>query len=124
PYMKIIRPATPQNGVEVLTPEEQEKYVSLFESEKEGLNLLKFVPASGAATRMFKFLHQFLDHFDPEKDKLKDFLKKEENQEIKTFLASKDKFAFSDLAFQRLRKKFPQFEDKTEEQKAFLFVRE
>lgn len=124
PYMKIIRPATPQNGVEVLTPEEQEKYVSLFESEKEGLNLLKFVPASGAATRMFKFLHQFLDHFDPEKDKLKDFLKKEENQEIKTFLASKDKFAFSNLAFQRLRKKFPQFEDKTEEQKAFLFVRE
>jgi hypothetical protein len=35
-----------------------------FDSSKSDFKLMKFVPASGAATRMFKFLRNFLDEYD------------------------------------------------------------
>ena len=55
--------------VNVLLKKCQKKYIQTFEDKKEHLDLLKFVPASGAATRMFKAFHNFADEFDPEKTK-------------------------------------------------------
>lgn len=74
PFAKIVEAASAENGIEVLSEIEQQKLVALFEAKKNKLELLKFVPASGAATRMFKFLHQFLENFNPEKDNIDLFL--------------------------------------------------
>ena len=38
---------------------------------------MKFVPASGAATRMFKFLFQFLQKFNPSKESIEDYAEKQ-----------------------------------------------
>ncbi|MFA5850737.1 MAG: DUF4301 family protein [Bacteroidales bacterium] len=54
PYLKIDAPATPERGIKQLKSEEQDKAVGLFE-EFTG-SVCKFVPASGAASRMFKEL--------------------------------------------------------------------
>ena len=61
PWMDIIAPATPSKGIRVLSPEEVDKAVNTAESalrDKGGnaLSFAKFVPASGAASRMFKDL--------------------------------------------------------------------
>ena len=61
PWMDIIAPATPSKGIRVLSPEEVDKAVNMAESalrDKGGnaLSFAKFVPASGAASRMFKDL--------------------------------------------------------------------
>ena len=61
PWMDIIAPATPSKGIRVLSPEEVDKAVNTAESalrNKGGnaLSFAKFVPASGAASRMFKDL--------------------------------------------------------------------
>ncbi|NLR94993.1 DUF4301 family protein [Flammeovirga sp. SR4] len=58
-YANIIRPATIGDGIIKLTDEEIDSYVSKYEESVKGKSLLKFVPASGAATRMFKALLEF-----------------------------------------------------------------
>ena len=59
PYASLDRPAMPDDGIRVLNEQEQEQFIRLFESSAPQIDLLKFVPASGAATRMFKDLFEW-----------------------------------------------------------------
>jgi len=52
PYLKLVASATKGRGIQVPDSEQQKKYISGYESF-EGVPV-KFVPASGAASRMFK----------------------------------------------------------------------
>ena len=61
PYLKIVRAASPSDGVTVLSVEEADAAVARYEQAKEELEVVKFVPASGAATRMFKELFSFVN---------------------------------------------------------------
>ena len=60
PYTNIFAAATIGNGILQLDEEIINKSIAVFETKKDKVSLLKFVPASGAATRMFKFLFQFV----------------------------------------------------------------
>ena len=51
--------ATVGNGVTKLTEDEAQAAVRAFESRRGELDMVKFVPASGSATRMFKLLNSF-----------------------------------------------------------------
>lgn len=59
PWIKIVAPATPGHGIEVLS-EEQVKAAVEYSDKAEVAGRCKFVPASGAASRMFKdiFAHK------------------------------------------------------------------
>ncbi len=59
PFLTIEAAATPAKGIKVLSSEEQAKYISVADGYKG--NVCKFVPASGAATRMFKDLFEAAD---------------------------------------------------------------
>ena len=59
PFLTIEAAATPAKGIKVLSSDEQAKYISVAEGYKG--NVCKFVPASGAATRMFKDLFEAAD---------------------------------------------------------------
>ena len=79
PFMQLQKAATLNDGVIKLSNEEIEKYTALYEKKVSKLTPLKFVPASGAATRMFKSLFSFLEEGKSDKstdqffDKLSDF---------------------------------------------------
>ncbi len=60
PFMQLEKAATVGDGVIRLSDEEVEQYENLYAEKSKSLDLLKFVPASGAATRMFKSLFTFL----------------------------------------------------------------
>ncbi|NCC45499.1 MAG: DUF4301 family protein [Bacteroidia bacterium] len=62
PYLEIVAPATPDKGISVLSKEEQFSCVKRY-SKFEG-SVTKFVPASGAATRMFKDLFEAMGALD------------------------------------------------------------
>lgn len=64
PYAALDRPAVPGDGIQVLNAKEQEEFVHVFESSAPKLDMLKFVPASGAATRMFKDLFEWKNALD------------------------------------------------------------
>lgn len=53
---KLVRPCTCSDGIEVLSEKEQESFISIYEEEAAKGRCSKFVPASGAATRMFQCL--------------------------------------------------------------------
>ena len=61
PSLGVVSAASPTDGIKVLTPEECEAYVEAYDSERACLKVVKFVPASGAATRMFKELFEFVN---------------------------------------------------------------
>jgi len=85
PFLAIQASASVEKGVKVYSAEEVDEYrkawLSYLEQDKE---VQKFVPASGAASRMFKDLFEFLDlETDPLETKF-----------IKTFFDGIDHFAF------------------------------
>jgi len=61
PPAKLNRPAVVGDGILQFTSDQQNKYVSLFETEAPQHVMQKFTPASGAASRMFKHLFAALD---------------------------------------------------------------
>lgn len=82
PQLDIIAPASTKKGILAPKRAEQEKYIEAWQNYlTEGHKILKFVPASGAASRMFKNLFQYLE------DGI-------ETPFIQDFLAHKDYFAF------------------------------
>ena len=60
PWLKIVAPATPARGIRVLTEEEVEAAIA-YEPAFPVQGRCKFVPASGAASRMFKDIFAGLD---------------------------------------------------------------
>ncbi len=61
PYLHVIKAATVGDGI-IRVPEEQvAQYVRQFDQVSSDYSIVKFVPASGAATRMFKSLFAALD---------------------------------------------------------------
>lgn len=57
--VKLERPCTPGDGLLVLSGVDCHKYQKIFESEGGKFTQMKFVPASGAASRMFKHLYNY-----------------------------------------------------------------
>ena len=82
PELDIVAPASTKKGILAPKRAEQEEYIAAWQQYlAEGHKILKFVPASGAASRMFKNLFQYLE------DGI-------ETPFIQDFLTHKDQFAF------------------------------
>lgn len=81
PSLKVVSAASPSDGITVLTAEQAAAYAEKFENRGETVTVAKFVPASGAATRMFKELFEFVNE-----DK--------RGKGIDTLLENIEKFAF------------------------------
>ena len=84
PWLKLAGAASPENGITIPSADEKKAYLEAWEAYLNGTGrVLKFVPASGAASRMFKNLFEFLDN-------------EEQTDFIQKFAESIDKFAFID----------------------------
>ena len=63
PVLDIIEPAALHKGVISPSVAERKEYIAAWQQYlAEGHKVLKFVPASGAASRMFKNLFEYLDN--------------------------------------------------------------
>jgi hypothetical protein len=56
PFTKVLRPCTINDGITALDNKDIERYIKIFDDAKKQGRCMKFIPASGAATRMFKYL--------------------------------------------------------------------
>jgi len=61
PFANIVRPATLNDGILQPDPDSFATFIKTYDDEKQNYKITKFVPASGAATRMFKDLFDFLN---------------------------------------------------------------
>ena len=75
-YSNLIAAATTGEGIEEYNDTETKALIKFYQAKQNELSTVKFVPASGAAARMFKFLFQFLNNFDASKESLNDYIEK------------------------------------------------
>lgn len=93
PFLKLVEAASLYHGIIKLSESEIEKYIDIFEQKvASGTDLVKFVPASGAASRMFKSLFSALEDLQKGKDQSEVVKEKE----VAKFLEQLDQFAFYD----------------------------
>ena len=93
PFLHIEDAASVGNGIIRLNEDELKRRIDLYNIQVEqNIKPLKFIPASGAASRMFKSLFEGLESFEkniPEKEILA------ENKAVKEFADKLDNFAFA-----------------------------
>ena len=95
PFLKLQKAATPSDGIIIMDQKEIDQLIHDYDNSATKKQIVKFVPASGAASRMFKLLFEFLDIAD-DKAKVKEAFEKSSNlQSIKTFFERINDFAFA-----------------------------
>ncbi len=82
------------NGLKQLTAEEAESMITFYENNLEGLEIVKFVPASGAASRMFKSLFAFLTDYKGTDAEYEKMVADQGSGSVFTFFKKLDQFAF------------------------------
>ncbi len=99
PYLKIVRPCTLGDGIRKIGKDECLALSGFFSAALQDKEIVKFVPASGAASRMFKELQQFNDNNSPLPMNEVKVLADSGNKSAKIllkFMLQIDKFAFLD----------------------------
>jgi hypothetical protein len=100
--LSLQRPCTPSDGIVPLESLDQESLLALWEEAAAKGRLSAFVPASGAATRMFAFLQRIrnqLDRVTLEKIAEKFSEKSSDRRDLQIFMESLNEFAlFEPLA--------------------------
>ena len=94
PFMPLEKPATIGEGILRTTPQQEDMFVRYYEQNVDQNQIYKFVPASGAASRMFKALFAFMESYDGSKDAKKKFKEDQSNSSLFYFFKNIKKFAF------------------------------
>ncbi len=122
PFISLANAATVNNGITILDDKASSRYISLFDSKKDQLDLLKFTPASGAATRMFKFLFNFLETYDVKKERLNAYVNKQKANQLQVFLVGFEKLPFYNQVIRKISIKTDYY-SLTEEEKVVTFIK-
>ncbi|WP_033959860.1 DUF4301 family protein [Psychroserpens jangbogonensis] len=122
PFANLVAEATINDGILRLSDNDIQQFMSYFESKKDIISILKFVPASGAATRMFKFLYSFLEEYDLEKGSINSYINKHKNNELSLFFIGLDKFPFYHTVQGRLKENHPDFDSLSINEQGLKFV--
>ncbi|HEX9979967.1 MAG TPA: DUF4301 family protein [Flavobacterium sp.] len=120
---ELDRPAVPYDGIVKLYEEGFSHYADYFDNNKSGLRIEKFIPASGAASRMFKFLNEFLNEFDLEEDTLNSYINRKKASDLQIFLAGMEKFPFYHTLMEKLSMLFPDYNTWDRSKRIYYFVK-
>ncbi len=120
PFVKLVGAAGIDNGILRLDEKQTDFYQQIFDNTKT--KKLKFVPASGAASRMFKLLFAFVKEYDYTKENLQDFLKQEQFLPLQAFTKNIKTYAFYPEVEQVVKEEHPNFENLSQDQQFYLLV--
>lgn len=123
PKITLEKPATINDGIVKLSNEEFQKHADFFDTKKDSLKLKKFVPASGAASRMFKFLNEFLNDFDHEEETINAYINRKKDKNLPIFLAGIEKFPFYDEIKSKLKELHADYYSLESHEKSYLFIK-
>lgn len=94
PYIRLSAPATPGHGLNSFTDEEALSLSNYFDDNYKDYEILKFVPASGAASRMFKHLFEFRQAYKKTDDDIEKYSSDVSFNSVNYFFTNIHKFAF------------------------------
>ncbi len=117
PFVNLDKAAIVTEGISKFSDDEEKELVDNFENSKKDLTLLKFVPASGAASRMFKAFFSFLEKYDPKEESIEDYFSRTEDKAVKTFLDGMKDLPFYEIIEKRIKGKAT-----TKGEELYLFI--
>ena len=106
PFTRLEKAAIVGDGILRFSQQDAETVVKEYDSAVGSLSILKFVPASGAASRMFKALFHFLEAFNPGKETLDEYLQRTNDRDIEVFVENLERFPFYKEVKDRITEKF------------------
>lgn len=107
PFVKILDYAHLGKGIKQLSDKEKNEYDQQYENSN--IEVIKFIPASGAASRMFRLLHQFLDEVEVDEKKIQALLKTEEFLSLTPLIHQIDRLAFYEQAKELSKQSFQNY---------------
>ena len=122
PFTNIHSAAIIDDGIIKLNDDLISKSISFFDDKKNDLEILKFVPASGAATRMFEFLFQFIDGYGLEKESINAHINKHKLKDLSLFLVGLEKFPFYEQVIDYLKVSGIDYNNLSTDKKVVEFV--
>ncbi len=96
PFINLSAAATKKYGLIVLKKSEEDDLLYKYDDLISGKEIIKFVPASGAASRMFKQLFEFSENYEMNEQGLELFNKDKSFNSVFFFIENIEKFAFYD----------------------------
>lgn len=93
-FVNLSEPATIDNGIIRIAPEEEEHLLENYEQARQKCDLLKMVPASGSASRMFKDLFTFMDTYKGTEEEFLEFVQEKEPGTMHDFFLKLDELPF------------------------------
>lgn len=121
PFVKILDYAHLGKGIKKLNDEEKKHYQNLYDQSK--VNAIKFIPASGAASRMFRLVHQFLDEVEVDDSKINSLLNTEDYSSLEPLINQIERLAFYKDAIALALQSYPNFKDHTPFEQAILILK-
>ena len=94
PYINLVAPATKEKGLHCYSEVEVAGLAAHFDEHVADYELLKFVPASGAASRMFKTLFEFMESWNGTAGDLEKYESDKSFNSPYNFFTNIRKFAF------------------------------
>ncbi|MGB3588011.1 MAG: DUF4301 family protein [Tunicatimonas sp.] len=96
PDLEIVKAATVNDGILKFSDELSAEYVKSYDASASAQKIVKFVPASGAASRMFKHLFQFQQSYSGSDAEYDQLISDHKQRKIFQFFKQIHNFAFYD----------------------------
>lgn len=119
----LVRSATKNDGINVYNATEIQEFITIFDQNKEKHTIEKFVPASGAATRMFQFLLEFINEFDVENDTINSYINHKKCPNLSIFLVGLKSFPFYKELKQKTIEIYPDYFTKEKEIRSYFLIK-
>lgn len=94
PFIRLDRPATYNDGIFAFDENRIDELVAFFDDERYAYDVVKFVPASGAASRMFKELYAFMQDYTGSEEQINNLENQKDFHSIGYFFNRLHDFAF------------------------------
>jgi nicotinamide riboside kinase len=123
PKIHLERAARINDGITAMSAEEAVYHANYFDEKSKNLKLKKFVPASGAASRMFKFLSEFLNDFKYNGETINAYINRKEDKDLPVFLVAKEKFPFYNEVLEVAKNSSPDYKKSGNDAKNYAFIK-
>lgn len=90
----LAGPATLENGIRLIPAEEENYLIDLYDKASQKAEVIKMVPASGSATRMFKDLFQFMESYTGSTEDFLEFMQNKDSNSMHEFFLHLNEFPF------------------------------
>ncbi|WP_051385080.1 DUF4301 family protein [Flavobacterium enshiense] len=114
--------ATVGDGIMTFSDEEASSFSEYFEKERTNYTIEKFVPASGAASRMFKFLIEFINEFQLGEETINAYVNRRKANKLSVFLVGVEKFPFYEMVLEEVKNLYANYEELTQDEKYYYFI--